>query len=190
MIRRQTPKKYYKKYKRKISKTPLVIMVFTCMVSLYIGIITVNIDKEIVSCNLPKENTKMSMLWPVPSCNIITSPYGMRIHPKSSEKKIHKGIDIGAQKGDIVIAVKDGRVVESRMTKGYGNMIIIEHDKKTKTLYAHLNSRSVKEGEIVKGGEEIGTVGSTGISTGPHLHIEVIIDNEAQNPLIWLENKF
>ena len=119
--------------------------------------------------------------WPVPDCTRISSPYGYR------GKSFHKGIDIadGNTKGKIIVAAKSG-VVELVQLGGssYGNMIIINHGGGLKTRYAHIlsGSISVRQGQSVSIGQPIARVGSTGNSTGPHLHFEVIVNGSTQNP--------
>jgi len=116
--------------------------------------------------------------FPVNPCKgTITSPYGMRKHPITGTVKMHTGVDIGAPQGSPVVSVKDGSVVFAGDMGGYGNAIMIEHGD-CRTLYGHLSRIYVKAGEKVKAGQKIGAVGSTGLSTGPHLHFEVRIGND------------
>lgn len=101
--------------------------------------------------------------------------FGMRLHPVFKTKQQHDGIDYAAPAGTPVYAASDGKVVVSKMQdnkKGYGNYVVIDH-KTHYSLYAHLRSRSVKVGQVVKAGQPIGVVGSTGDSTGPHLHFGI-----------------
>lgn len=112
-----------------------------------------------------------------------TSKYGNRENPVTKKYAFHKGIDIAAPKGTQVVASASGKVVTSQyMKNGYGNCIIIEHDNTVKTLYAHLDARIVKVGDMVTQGQKIGTVGATGRATGPHLHYEVYKGNKHINP--------
>jgi len=119
--------------------------------------------------------------WPVPACHRISSPYGYR------GRSFHKGIDIadGSTSGKIIVAAKSG-VVEQIQLGGssYGNMILINHGGGVKTRYAHImsGSISVRQGEHVSIGQPIARVGSTGNSTGPHLHFEVLVNGSTQNP--------
>jgi murein DD-endopeptidase MepM/ murein hydrolase activator NlpD len=113
--------------------------------------------------------------FPVNPCTgRVTSSFGMRKHPITGVVKMHTGIDIGAPRGSPVVAVKDGYVVYRGVMGGYGNTIMIEHGD-CRTLYAHMSRFNVNAGERVSAGQKIGEVGSTGVSTGPHLHIEVRI---------------
>lgn len=115
----------------------------------------------------------------------ITSSYGMRMHPIYKVKKLHKGVDFKAPIGTPVYATSDGVVIKALMNeegKGYGKHIIIQHDEQYKTLYAQLSKMDVEVGQKVKKGDKIGEVGSSGASTAPHLHYEVIKDGERENP--------
>jgi murein DD-endopeptidase MepM/ murein hydrolase activator NlpD len=103
----------------------------------------------------------------------ITSGFGWRIHPVMGTERFHAGIDFGASEGTIVRAAQAGIVVEAGDAgDGYGSKIVIEHPHRHRTLYAHLSSLGVRPGQRVSAGQSIGRVGSTGLSTGPHLHFE------------------
>ena len=127
--------------------------------------------------------SESGFLWPAPSCHYVSSPYGWR------SSGWHNGIDLvrsgGGANGTPVIASRSGTVeVVQRSNSGYGNMVLINHGDGYKTRYAHMISGSitVKVGDYVEAGRTIGRVGSTGNSTGPHLHFEVIYRGETQNP--------
>lgn len=112
----------------------------------------------------------------------ITSGFGMRFHPIFKEKKMHRGIDLKAKTGTPVYATADG-VVEKAITHNkYGKMIVLKHDNTYQTLYAQLSAFDIKTGTEVKKGDLIGRVGSSGLSTAPHLHYEVLKDGKAVNP--------
>ena len=113
-----------------------------------------------------------SFAWPV-SCTYITSVVGYRYHPISGVWKYHSGMDIGCQYGDAVWASDSGTVILAGVNGGYGNCIMIDHGNGYYTLYGHLSSIGVSVGQAVSKGEYIGAVGSTGVSTGPHLHFEI-----------------
>ena len=104
----------------------------------------------------------------------ITSPYGPRYSPVSGKSEFHNGIDIGAPHGAPVYSLKDGVVSYSGWMTGYGNVVVVNHGDMS-TLYAHNSSLAVSVGQSVSGGQQIANVGSTGWSTGPHIHFEVII---------------
>lgn len=123
--------------------------------------------------------------WPAPGYQTITSPFGSRYHPVLKVNRMHNGVDIGAPNGAKVVAANDGTVIKSAYSSSYGNYIIIDHGGGIATLYAHGSSRTVSEGTKVKRGQEIMKVGSTGVSTGPHLHFEVIVNGSNVNPLSY-----
>nr|WP_252187604.1 M23 family metallopeptidase [Anaeromonas gelatinilytica] len=99
---------------------------------------------------------------------------------------MHTGIDIGAPNGRTVVAAKDGIVIESRWKGSYGQTVMITHDDGTTTLYAHNSALLVSQGQFVKQGQAISRVGSTGTSTGNHVHFEVRVNGKPQNPLNYL----
>jgi murein DD-endopeptidase MepM/ murein hydrolase activator NlpD len=116
----------------------------------------------------------------------ISSRYGFRIHPITGRKRFHDGLDIAAAYGNGVYAYTGGRVVERGRNGGYGNCVLIDHGNGLKTRYAHLSKISVGIGQKVGTGDKIGAVGSSGNSTGPHLHFEVIKNGRTKNPLNYL----
>ena len=125
------------------------------------------------------------LMWPVPSSGLVTSEFGARLHPVYHVYTQHWGIDIAADYGKAVIASDTGTVITSEYNSSYGNYIVISHGSMT-TLYAHLSSRSVSVGSVVSKGQTIGYIGTTGVSTGPHLHFEVSIDGVKVDPLYYL----
>ena len=114
-----------------------------------------------------------SFVWPVPGHSYVTSRFGLRVHPITGVKKSHTGIDIPADRGTPVVAADSGFVTKAAMYSGYGNCVMLDHGNGYLTLYGHLSSFAVSEGESVSQGQTIGYVGSTGISTGPHCHFEI-----------------
>jgi murein DD-endopeptidase MepM/ murein hydrolase activator NlpD len=124
--------------------------------------------------------------WPTPGYTRISSDYGMRRHPILRAQRMHTGIDIAAPMYINAVAAEFGRVMYADWLGGYGKTIIIDHGKSTSTLYAHLNTISVNVGDQVTRGQVIGKVGSTGQSTGPHLHFEVRINGSHINPWPYL----
>jgi hypothetical protein len=116
---------------------------------------------------------------------IITSGFGWRIHPITKKKQFHQAIDIAAKEGTPVLASADGIIVKREFIeegKGYGRVIIIKHDNTYSTVYAQLSEFKVNLGDKVKQGDVIGLVGHSGISTGPHLHYEVLKDGKNVDP--------
>ena len=128
-----------------------------------------------------------TMLWPCPSTRYITSPYGSRYHPVLKYNRFHAGIDIGAGMGADVIAANAGVVIKAEYSSSYGNYVVIDHGGGISTLYAHGSSILVSRGQSVYAGQSILKVGSTGISTGPHLHFEVLVNGSAKNPLDYVK---
>ena len=124
--------------------------------------------------------------WPVPGYSRVSSPFGYRIHPVLGVKKLHTGIDIPAPTGTPAVAVANGTVIYSGVQGTYGNTVMIKHDNGLVSLYAHNSSLVVRVGDKVKKGQVVSKIGSTGRSTGPHLHFEIRVNGTAQNPLSYL----
>lgn len=129
--------------------------------------------------------------WPVPGYETITSPYGMRIHPILKDKRMHNGIDIGAPKSTKIVASNAGTVILATYNSSYGNYIVIDHGGGYTTLYAHQTkfASNIKIGTQVGRGDTIGYIGSTGLSTGPHLHFEIRVNGSPKNPVDYLKAK-
>jgi murein DD-endopeptidase MepM/ murein hydrolase activator NlpD len=133
-------------------------------------------------------------VWPYPGDYNVYSAFGMRIHPIYRYKRMHTGVDLGGSYGNPILAAADGTVLlvvnprEGSNTggSGYGNYIVIAHAGGLTTLYAHLKNTLVKEGQSVKAGTKIATCGSTGTSTGPHLHFEVRVNGNPVDPLPYI----
>lgn len=126
-----------------------------------------------------------SFTWPLPGygSGCATSPYGYRTHPITGKRKLHAGVDLGAPKGATIVAAKGGTVVKSYMSNSYGNYTVINHGGGVMTAYAHQSKRLVSAGQTVSAGQKIGLVGSTGNSTGNHLHFEVYVNGATVNPM-------
>jgi murein DD-endopeptidase MepM/ murein hydrolase activator NlpD len=121
---------------------------------------------------------------PLPIAAPVSSPFGYRADPLSGARRFHAGVDIAAAYGREVPSAGAGRVVFSGAQGGYGNTVVVEHPGGIRTRYAHLSSVQVDVGVRVDAGTVVGRVGSTGRSTGPHLHFEVLQDGQPVNPAV------
>ncbi|WP_411679575.1 M23 family metallopeptidase [Clostridium thailandense] len=136
-------------------------------------------SNSVQSSNLSRASSKINLLQ-FPTKGNITSPFGMRWG------KMHNGIDIGASMGDPIYAAMDGKVICAEWEDGYGKVIKIDHGVGIETVYGHCSSIDVNVGQTVKRGEKIGLVGSTGNSTGPHVHFEVRVEDVPKDPITYL----
>ena len=127
-------------------------------------------------------------LWPSADSYYVTSLYGMRYHPVLFYYTKHNGIDIGAPWGTNVYASDGGVVITSQKSESYGNYVMIAHGNGRYTLYAHMEVRYVSVDDVVSQGDVIGLCGSTGYSTGPHIHFEVYENDERVDPLQFFDN--
>ena len=125
-------------------------------------------------------------LWPIPGYTTITSPFGMRFHPILHYYRSHNGIDIGATTGAPVIAANSGTVITASYVGSYGNVVMIDHGGGIVSNYAHGSEILVEVGQVVEKGEIIMKAGSTGLSTGPHLHFEIKVNGTFVNPLPYV----
>lgn len=119
---------------------------------------------------------------------VLTSPFGMRKDPFTGQPAFHKGIDIAAARGTDIQAFEGGEVTFAGWRGGYGNLVVLRHPNGLETRYGHAAALNVKAGDTVRAGQVIAEVGSTGRSTGNHLHFEVRVGGEAVNPLPYLKN--
>lgn len=149
------------------------------------------INSEILSMALQEIDSEYiggELAWPVPGYTRISSNYGMRTHPITGVYKLHTGVDISAPMGANFIAANDGLVTKAAYNSAYGNMVIIDHGGGVSTLYAHGSEILVQVGQIVKRGEPVLKVGSTGYSTGPHAHFEVRLNGIVTDPIPYITN--
>ncbi len=123
------------------------------------------------------------LVWPVDGRP--GSQFGYRTHPIFRTRRLHTGVDIGAGTGTTIVAAAEGKVISSGWRGGYGQAVVIDHGGGLSTLYAHQSRLIARAGQIVSAGQKIGEVGSTGYSTGPHLHFEVRVNGEPRDPMKW-----
>lgn len=124
--------------------------------------------------------------WPVPGNTRISSGYGYRKHPILNVQEFHTGIDIPAPMGTPTVAIDNGTIIYSGVQGSYGNTIMIKHDDGKVSLYAHNSQLLASVGQRVQKGQAVAKIGSTGMSTGPHLHFEIRINGKHVNPLDYL----
>jgi murein DD-endopeptidase MepM/ murein hydrolase activator NlpD len=129
----------------------------------------------------------MSLQWPV--AGQITSPFGERKNPIGPGDDFHPGVDIAADAGTPIAAAAAGRVISAGPEGGYGNLIVVDNGNGMTTRYAHCSQIFARIGDAVSPGQTIGAVGSTGNSTGPHLHFEVRLDNRPVDPAQFLSSR-
>jgi len=129
-------------------------------------------EQEIAAMSLPSNGDKQ-MLFPLIAPSVISSLFGTRVHPVTGQVRFHQGTDLAAPEGTPVVAAFSGRVEIAGWLGGYGLIVVISHGDTHETRYAHLSEVLVKPGQEIKQGNVIGLVGSTGMSTGPHLHFEI-----------------
>ncbi len=122
------------------------------------------------------------LIWPLPSSSLVTSQYGNRAQPTAGASTNHQGLDINANEGDSVVSAAGGTVISAGNLGGYGNCVIVDHGNGVQTVYAHLSSVDVSVGQTVSQGEQLGGAGSTGVSTGNHLHYEVRTNGTTTDP--------
>jgi murein DD-endopeptidase MepM/ murein hydrolase activator NlpD len=121
-----------------------------------------------------------------PVAGPVTSGFGARVHPIYGDVRVHKGLDLSARSGEAVHAAAGGVVVEAGWQGGYGNAVLIDHGNGLATFYAHNSRNEVEIGQRVRAGDVIALAGSTGASTGPHVHFEVRVNGQAVDPAPYL----
>lgn len=123
------------------------------------------------------------LVWP--TSGRAGSGYGYRVHPIFGTRRLHSGVDIAAPTGQPIVAAASGQVVSAGWRGGYGMAVVVDHGGGLATLYAHQSRLVVSAGQVVEPGQQVGEVGSTGQSTGPHLHFEVRVDGVPKDPMGW-----
>ena len=136
--------------------------------------------------NMDSDYSGGIMAWPAPGYTTITSPFGMRLHPIFKVQRFHSGVDIGVPTGGRIIAANDGVVIKTTYTDAFGYMVMIDHGGGIITVYAHASEIVAELGQEVKKGDTVIKAGSTGWSTGPHLHFEVRVNGECVDPMTFL----
>ncbi|WP_461373169.1 murein hydrolase activator EnvC family protein [Candidatus Aquicultor sp.] len=131
-----------------------------------------------------ERSSPKGFIWPVHAR--ITSPFGWRYHPVLKYSRMHTGIDLGVGSGTPVHAAKSGKVIIAGWMGGYGNVVVIDHGGGMSTLYGHNSKLDVNVGQTVEQGQVISHSGSTGLSTGPHLHFEIRVNGNPQDPVKFL----
>ena len=135
--------------------------------------------------DIPVKKANQPYRWPL--MGRINSPFGWRQHPITRRRNFHTGIDIKSERGALVRGAAEGKVAYSGWMGGYGKVLVIDHPNGQSTLYAHCSTLLVKQGASVSRGQDVARVGTTGASTGPHLHFEVRNGNSPVNPLKYLK---
>lgn len=143
--------------------------------------VSVSSEDEIPD-NVSLDGYKLSKKMILPLKGTISSEFGIRTHPISGDLRFHAGTDIAAKSGSPIYAAFDGKVSEASYDQWNGNYVKIIHDNDIMTVYCHCSKLNVKKGQVIRAGEIIAFVGSTGSSTGPHLHFEIRINNISYNP--------
>ena len=147
------------------------------------------VDKEIaaaekeLAAQISNVVSESGFMWPLSGYNTLSSLFGSRVHPVTGKANNHTGIDIPAPSGTPIKAAKSGVVTTSTYNSSYGNYVVVSHSDGTSTLYAHMVRRGVSKGQTVSQGQTIGYVGTTGSSTGNHLHFEVRVNGVRKDPV-------
>ena len=144
-------------------------------------------ERELASqiANVPSES---GFLWPLPGRYNLSSLYGSRKHPVTGKANNHTGIDVPAPSGTPIQACKSGVVTTSTYNNSYGNYVVVSHSDGTSTLYAHMSRRNASKGQTVSQGQVIGYVGTTGSSTGNHLHLEIRVNGSRRDPINYSQS--
>jgi murein DD-endopeptidase MepM/ murein hydrolase activator NlpD len=143
--------------------------------------------KELLRSLAPSDYIGGNMIWPTPGYTRITTAFGMRTHPITGVYKMHTGIDIAAAGGTQILAAASGTVLKTGYSSAWGNYILLDHGGAIATFYAHMKTSAlVKVGAVVTKGQKIGIVGTTGLSTGNHLHFEVRVNGDSVQPLNYV----
>lgn len=145
------------------------------------------VNDEIKRLQMERDYVGGVMTWPAPGYYRVTSKFGNRFHPVLKRWKLHTGVDLGVPSGSKIVAANSGVVLLAKYNVAYGNYVVVDHGGGITTLYAHNKKLLVSPGQSVERGQVIAYSGSTGYSTGPHLHFEYRINGEYQDPLEYLK---
>jgi murein DD-endopeptidase MepM/ murein hydrolase activator NlpD len=137
--------------------------------------------------SITNDKSNSQIAFPTAKGTPITSGFGWRIHPITRERRFHTGIDFGAAMGTPIYAIAPGRVEFAGQRGGYGNAVIVNHGGGKSTLYGHASKLYVRKGQQVTQGQMVAAVGSTGMSTAPHLHFEIRVNDKPINPRPYLQ---
>jgi murein DD-endopeptidase MepM/ murein hydrolase activator NlpD len=130
----------------------------------------------------PRERVTTDFAWPIEPV-VVTSLFGKRIHPITKKYSAHEGLDLSAEAGQLITASARGTVISAEWAGGFGKRVEIQHPGNIITTYCHLSQFLVEPGTVVERGDPVGLAGSTGLSTGPHLHFELIRNGKPMDPL-------
>lgn len=186
MVSLENSKVIRSSYANKLSKEEMKIQEEINLYQQELDLMDLEILMAALNSNGNTQYVGGAFAWPAPGYYTITSPYGMRTHPILKSYRNHTGMDIGAPMGSYAVAANDGIVTKSTYSNSYGNMVMIDHGGGVVTLYAHGSELIAQVGDVVKRGDAIMKVGSTGWSTGPHLHFEIRINGKAIDPYPYL----
>lgn len=186
MVSLENSKVIRSSYANKLSKEEMKIQEEINLYQQELDLVDLEVLMAALNSNGNTQYVGGAFAWPAPGYYTITSPYGMRTHPILKSYRNHTGMDIGAPLGSYAIAANDGIVTKSTYSNSYGNMVMIDHGGGVVTLYAHGSELIAQVGDVVKRGDAIMKVGSTGWSTGPHLHFEIRINGKAIDPYPYL----
>ncbi|MGI6668691.1 MAG: peptidoglycan DD-metalloendopeptidase family protein [Acetivibrionales bacterium] len=153
--------------------------------SLYSRSGTIEADLDAAEAKIAEFMETVPTLWP--AAGRLTAGFGYRKDPITRKTRFHEGIDIGSDGGRTIRASASGKVIFAKYTSGYGRTIKIDHGRGITTVYGHLSKYHVKVGQVVKKGDKIATMGTTGRSTGPHLHFEIRLFGTPVDPLKYLD---
>lgn len=147
------------------------------------------LEKELQAMGEPSSVGTGKFTWPTPGTTWVTSPFGYRNHPVTGKRSFHRGIDIGIGYGKNIYASDGGTVVHSGSYGNYGLAVVINHGNGKSSLYAHNSKLLVKKGQVVTKGQLISKCGTTGLSTGPHLHFEIRNNGTPSNPMNYVKKR-